>query len=99
MKDQYDDIINLPHHVSATRPQMSISDRAAQFSPFSALVGYDDAIKKEARLTDEQLELGEETLNELNQKLQFLSDYLGDEQEVNTHTFSRIKSSRKLPIT
>ena len=40
MKDQYDDIINLPHHVSKTRPQMSMVDRAAQFSPFAALTGY-----------------------------------------------------------
>lgn len=42
----YEDILNLPHHVSKTRPQMSMLDRAAQFSPFAALTGYDDAIKK-----------------------------------------------------
>jgi hypothetical protein len=41
----YDDIINLPHHVSAKRPQMSMLDRAAQFAPFAALTGYDAAIK------------------------------------------------------
>lgn len=54
MKDQYDDIINLPHHVSKTRPQMSMVDRAAQFSPFAALTGYDAAIKETGRLTDEK---------------------------------------------
>ena len=49
---QYDDIINLPHHQSATRPHMSNYDRAAQFAPFAALTGYDDAVKETARLTD-----------------------------------------------
>ena len=53
MKDLYEDIINLPHHVSKTRPQMSMIDRAAQFSPFAALTGYDAAIKETGRLTDE----------------------------------------------
>lgn len=53
MKDKanYDDIINLPHHVSSKRPQMPMLDRAAQFSPFAALTGYDDAIHETARLT------------------------------------------------
>ena len=59
MKDQYDDIINLPHHVSKTRPQMSMVDRAAQFSPFAALTGYDAAIKETGRLTDEKVNLSE----------------------------------------
>lgn len=63
MKNLYEDIINLPHHVSSTRPQMPMSDRAAQFSPFAALVGYDAAIKETARLTERKLELGEESLN------------------------------------
>lgn len=51
---KYDDIINLPHHVSSTRPQMSMIDRAAQFSPFAALTGYDAAIKESGRLTDDK---------------------------------------------
>ena len=54
--ENYEDIINLPHHVSATRPQMSMMDRAAQFSPFAALTGYDAAIKETGRLTDEKIE-------------------------------------------
>ena len=53
---KYDDIINLPHHVSQTRPQMSMIDRAAQFSPFAALTGYDAAIKETGRLTDTKFE-------------------------------------------
>ena len=65
MKNDYDDIINLPHHVSSTRPQMSMIDRAAQFSPFAALTGYDAAIKETGRLTDEKIELDEEALREI----------------------------------
>ena len=53
---QYDDIINLPHHQSATRPHMSNYDRAAQFSPFAALTGHDEAIKETARITDRKRE-------------------------------------------
>ena len=45
----YDDIINLPHHVSKRHPQMSMWNRAAQFAPFAALTGYDDAIKDTAQ--------------------------------------------------
>ena len=51
MKPDYSDIIHLPHHVSKTHPQMSMHDRAAQFSPFAALTGYDSAISETARLT------------------------------------------------
>lgn len=53
-KNCYDDIIHLPHHVSATHPQMPLSARAAQFSPFAALTGYDDAIKEAARQNEEK---------------------------------------------
>ena len=62
MKDLYEDIINRPHHVSKARPQMSELERAAQFSPFAALTGYDAAIKETGRLTDERIELDEEAL-------------------------------------
>ena len=49
MGNDYDDIINLPHHVSKRHPQMSMWNRAAQFAPFAALTGYDDAIKDTAQ--------------------------------------------------
>ena len=78
MKDQYDDIINLPHHVSKTRPQMSIVDRAAQFSPFAALTGYDAAIKETGRLTDEKVNLSEEEKEALDRKQQILTERLCD---------------------
>ena len=54
-EEKYGDILNLPHHQSKVHPQMSIYDRAAQFSPFAALTGHEAAIKETARLTEEQV--------------------------------------------
>ena len=82
MKDLYEDIINLPHHVSKTRPQMPMSDRAAQFAPFAALTGYESAIKETGRLTDERIELDEEALTALDRKYQLLMDAFDDAPEV-----------------
>ena len=82
MKNDYDDIINLPHHVSSTRPQMSMIDRAAQFSPFAALTGYDAAIKETGRLTDEKIELDEEALSNLNMKFQILFESLDEQPDI-----------------
>ena len=82
MKTKYEEIINLPHHVSKTRPQMPMSDRAAQFAPFAALTGYDSAIKETGRLTDEKIELDEEALTALNMRYQLLMDALDEEPEV-----------------
>ena len=82
MSGQYDDIIHLPHHVSLTRPQMPMQDRAAQFSPFAALTGYDAAVKETARLTDKMIVLDEEALTFLNRKYQILVDRLDDLSEV-----------------
>lgn len=80
--EKYEDIINLPHHVSSTRPQMSMLDRAAQFSPFAALTGYDAAIKETGRLTDEKIEMDEESFKALNIKFQILHDHMDEEPEV-----------------
>ncbi len=80
--NQYEDIINLPHHVSPTRPQMPMSDRAAQFAPFAALTGYDAAIKETGRLTDEKIELDEEALTALDMKYQLLMDAFDKVPEV-----------------
>ena len=91
-KTRYEDILNLPHHVSSTRPQMSMLERAAQFSPFAALTGYDTAIKETGRLTDEKIEIGEEALTFLNMKLQLLVDNLDDKPEV---TFTYFKPDER----
>ena len=82
MNNRYDEIMELPHHVSKTRPQMPLSDRAAQFAPFAALTGYDSAIKETGRLTDERIELDEEALTALDRKYQLLMDALDDAPEV-----------------
>ena len=73
---RYDDIINLPHHVSVTHTPMPVADRAAQFSPFAALTGYEDAIDETARLTQEWVELDENEKEHLNEKLQQIRDQL-----------------------
>ena len=78
----YEDIINLPHHVSKTRPQMSMLDRAAQFSPFAALTGYDAAIKETGRLTDEKIELDEDTKAALDMKQAYLIEMIDEQPEI-----------------
>jgi len=82
MTGLYDDIINLPHHVSATRPKMSAINRAAQFSPFAALTGHGAAIKETARLTTERIELGESEIAVLDMKLQILQESSVDRPEI-----------------
>ena len=72
--NNYDDIINLPHHVSETRPRMSQRDRAAQFSPFAALTGYASEIKETARLTAAKLELDDYVISRIDSCLQILID-------------------------
>ena len=82
MNGKYDEIMGLPHHVSKTRPQMPMSDRAAQFAPFAALTGYDAAIKETGRLTDERIELDVEALSALDMKYQLLIEALDEAPEV-----------------
>ncbi len=72
MNNKYDDIINLPHHKSKVHPCMPIKDRAAQFSAFASLKGYEDAVKETARLTHEQRELDDNKKSELNEKLTYI---------------------------
>lgn len=84
---QYDDIMHLPHHTSSKHKRMSNQDRAAQFSPFAALNGYDAAIKETSRWTDERMELDEEMIGELNEKLQILREHLGEKIEVEVTYF------------
>ncbi len=82
MTKTYDDIIHLPHHVSATHPHMAAVDRAAQFSPFAALTGYDAAIKETARLTDKRVELDESMKDALSNNLQMIADRLKEHPEI-----------------
>ena len=82
MMSKYDDIINLPHHESTKHPKMSLYDRAAQFSPFAALTGHDEAIQETARLTDQRIELDESNKVLINEKLQTIYTSLEDGPEV-----------------
>ena len=77
-KDSYNDIINLSHHVSSTRPQMAQHVRAAQFSPFAALTGYDAEISETARLTNKRLKLSEDKKADLNERMQILLENVQD---------------------
>ena len=78
-KDQgYEDIMYLPHHVSVTHRQMSMRERAAQFSPFAALTGYEAAVEETARLTEAETVLTEDTKETLNARLLWLRDRLSD---------------------
>lgn len=86
-KFPYNDIINLPHHVSETRPRMSRADRAAQFSPFAALTGHDAAVRETARLTDRRIETAEDKRYELDLKLQLLTQLLPSRPEVTVTYF------------
>lgn len=90
---KYDDIIDLPHHVSTTRKHMSNHDRAAQFSPFAALVGYDDAVVETARLTEDRIELTESEQETVDAALRLLQENIENRPEA-TITYYR-PDSRK----
>ena len=83
----YADIINLPHHVSTVHPQMTMAQRAAQFSPFAALVGYEDVIDETARQTDSKRELDETEKAELDRKLCVIESHLAEKPVVEIEFF------------
>ena len=82
MSGPYDDIINLPHPVSQRHPQMSMHDRAAQFSPFAALTGHGAAIEETERETAAWVDLGEDERENLNRQLCLLRDHLEEQPQV-----------------
>lgn len=77
-RDVYPDIIDHPHWKSPTRPHMSLYDRAAQFSAFDALAGYTDMVREEQRETASQVDLSDNALEKLNQKLSLIADVTAD---------------------
>ncbi|MDE6641139.1 MAG: YolD-like family protein [Acetatifactor sp.] len=83
----YEDIINLPHHVSARHPQMLLSARAAQFSPFAALTGHEDAIRETERLTEDFREPEEDRRELLDNKIRLLQENLSENPEVEVTYF------------
>lgn len=84
---KYDDIIHLSRPVSRKRSPMSNFDRAAQFSPFAALTGYDAVIAESGRLTDAQIELDEGGKALLDEKLQLIQAHLAENPEVKLTVF------------
>ena len=87
MSWKYEDIVNLPHHVSPRRAPMSLHDRAAQFSPFAALTGYEETIEETARLTDDFRELDVGGVGELDEKLRMLEADLQNQPQVTVRYF------------
>lgn len=85
---QYDDIINLPHHKSSSRPPMSRKKRAAQFSSFAALKGYEDAVNETARLTDKRINLDNDAKARLDEKLKIIQENLSNNPELTITYFN-----------
>lgn len=83
----YDDIIELAHPTSHNHPRMSLYDRAAQFSPFSALTGLDEAVRETSRLTDRKIEWDEYILDRLNKEIAAIKENLGNKQEITVTYF------------
>lgn len=90
---KYDDIINLPHHVSKKYKQMSLDVRAAQFAPFSALTGYDEVITETARLTNAKKEINEELKAILDDKIKKIQEHISERPEASFKYF--IPDSKK----
>ena len=84
---RYDDIIHLPHHRSVRRPHMTLHDRAAQFAPFAALTGHEEAIEETARLTDSEIVLDETAIAAINAKLYEISQRLSEKPVVSITYF------------
>ena len=87
MSERYEDIIHLPRHVSSRRLPMPLTDRAAQFSPFAALTGYEDTIRETGRLTDAAAELACDEQELLNRQLQELARLLPGRPEITVTHF------------
>ena len=100
MKNKYDDIINLPHHISKKHPQMTLEARAAQFAPFAALTGYGDEIRETARLTNRRIELDEEAKSILDNKIKIILEQISQRPIVSiTYFIPKIKKDGGKYIT
>ena len=78
----YEDIVNLSRHISKVHPQATMADRAARFSPFAAISGYEDMVKEAARVTEERIDITDATKELLNEKLNMIIEFLDEEPEV-----------------
>ena len=101
-KGEYDDIINLPHHVSEKHPRMTLEARSAQFAPFAALTGYDEQVQETARLTNDRKELADGLKMILNEKIVKIKEKLSDMPEVTITYFvpdARKKGGKYVSVT
>ena len=81
-KFPYEDIMNLPPHISKRHPQPTMMDRAARFAPFAAITGYEEMVLEEARVTEEWVDLTESALERLNERLNILQEHLSEQPEI-----------------
>ena len=81
-KFPYEDIVNLPPHISKRHPKPTMMDRAARFAPFAAITGYEEMVLEEARVTEEWVDLTESALEQLNERLVVLQEHLLEQQEI-----------------
>lgn len=86
-KFPYEDIVDLPHHVSKKHPQPTMADRAARFAPFAAITGYEEMVLEEARITDDRIELDENSKAALNEKLNMILEFIEELPEVSITYF------------
>ena len=83
----YEDIVDLPHHVSRKHPQPTMADRAARFTPFAAITGYEEMVLEEARVTDDRIEMDESSKAALNEKLNMILEFIDEQPEVSITYF------------
>lgn len=83
----YEDIVNLPRHISKVHPQATMADRAARFAPFAAITGYEEMVLEEARVTDDRIEMDESSKAALNEKLNMILEFLDEQPEVSITYF------------
>ena len=83
----YEDIVDLPHHISKKHPQPTMADRAARFAPFAAITGYEEMVLEEARVTDERIEMDESSKAALNEKLNMILEVVDEQPEVSITYF------------
>lgn len=78
----YEDIVNLPSHISKKYPQPTMLERAARFAPFAAITGYEEMVLEEARETEDRIDLDEGTLADLNRRLNMIQESLEEEPQI-----------------
>ena len=78
----YEDIVNLPPHISKKHPQPSMMDRAARFAPFAAITGYEEMVLEEARVTEEQIHLDEDAVALICEKINMIQEFIDEKPEI-----------------